>query len=90
MKTIRTLLVLFACLAPALHAANIVWVSDQIVNSTTGALPDQAFVDLLAAQGHTVTRYNPPDAGALPAADVTMLNGTDLVVLGRSILSAAF
>lgn len=69
---------------------SIVWVSDLLTNATTGRLPDENLVDLLKVHGHAVTRYNPPDAGAIPPADVALLNAADLVILGRSIGSAAF
>jgi hypothetical protein len=59
-------------------------------NDPDGPYPDQGFVDLLTGAGHTVTRYNPPDAGALPAADIANLNAADLVILGRGIGSGAF
>jgi hypothetical protein len=72
------------------NGLSIVWVSDLLTNATTGRLPDENLVDLLKVNGHAVTRYNPPDAGAIPPADVALLNAADLVILGRSIGSAAF
>jgi len=57
----------------------------------TGPYPDQGFLDLLTNAGHSVTRYNPPDSGnPLSAADVSALNGYDLVILGKSVNSNAF
>ena len=88
------------------QAASIVWVSDQLpIGSgttdndggaegvfTTGAgpYPDQGFVNLLTAAGHTVTRFNPSGSAPLSAANVAALNTHDLIIIGRSIGSAAF
>lgn len=85
MKKPRALLclALLVAFAPALPAANIVWVSDQL-NDTAGQLPDQGFINLLTAAGHNVTRSfaATPDAGAL--------NASSLVILGRSGASGSF
>lgn len=70
-------------LSPLSRAANIVWVSDQIVD-TAGVLPDQGFINLLTAAGHTVTRA----LAATPNA--ATLNASNLVILGRSGASASF
>ena len=70
-------------LAPNVTAANITWVSDQVLNPT-GQLPDQGLVDLLTAAGHTVTR----SLAATPS--VAALNASNLVILGRSGASGSF
>ncbi|HMJ92036.1 MAG TPA: hypothetical protein VK530_19600 [Candidatus Acidoferrum sp.] len=80
-------------------ALNIVWVSDNGPAGFSGpvATPastaDDAFTtNILANAGHNVIRYNPDIAGAnaLPAADLEALNTNDLIIIGRSIGSAAF
>lgn len=85
MKKPRALLclALLAAFVSSAPAANIVWVSDQL-NDTAGNLPDQGFISLLTGAGHSVTRAlaATPDAGAL--------NGSSLVILGRSGASGSF
>ena len=95
------------CLIASLTAGNIVWVSDQLpkgsgtsdndggalgkFTSGPGPYPDEAFLTLLAAAGHTVTRYNPPGSpNVVSDADVAQLNSFDLVVLTRSLGSGSF
>ena len=106
MKLIQPLLISLAITACSASAASIVWVSDQLVGTggsdnnqspngtfTGGAGPyaDQAILNLLAANGHTVTRYNPADsANVMSAADVATMNTFDLVILGRSLGSGSF
>src|SRR5688572_110097 len=72
-------------------AANIYWVSDQLnaQTATVGAGPyaDDGIVALLTGAGHTVTRFNPPDAGAIAAGDIAAMNAADLVIIGRTIAS---
>lgn len=72
-----------ATLAQAAPAANIVWVSDQLVDAV-GQLPDQGFINLLTAAGHSVTR----SFAATP--NVATLNASNLVILGRSGASGSF
>ena len=78
------------------HGANIVWVSDNPTNTPgfsgrVAGTPDDVFTtNFLAA--HNVIRYNSDNAAAnaLSAADLTALNTNDLIILGRSVGSAAF
>ena len=52
---------------------------------------DQGFVDLLIAAGHEVTRYNPDPQGFQDsAADIPLLNGFDLIILGSALNSGPF
>jgi len=96
-------LTFFARLSPAL---NIIWVSDQFpINTGTsdhdggtsgvfgpgaGPYPDQGIISLLTGAGHTVTRFNPSDATPLGVTELAGLNAADLIIIGKSILSAAF
>lgn len=59
--------------------------------SSTNGTPfvDQAFVDLLVAAGHTVTRYNPASQ-VMSLDDVPLINGHDLVVAGSALNSGPF
>ena len=76
------------------RAANIYWVSDNLNAQTTtvgaGPYADDGVVALLTGAGHTVTRFNPPDAGAIAAGDIALMNAADLVIIGRTIASGAF
>jgi hypothetical protein len=89
--------------ASSARGANIVWVSDLIVQSGAtdvsdatgfgggaGPYADQGFISLLQGAGHTVTRYNAPDSGAVPDPEVALLNTYDLVILSRGLGSGAF
>jgi hypothetical protein len=105
MKSLLSLLISLAAVASS-SAANIVWVSDQlpIGSGTTdhdggatgifgpgaGPYPDEAFITLLTNAGHTVTRFNPANANPLSASEITTLNASDLLIIGRSIASASF
>jgi MYXO-CTERM domain-containing protein len=76
------------------RAANIYWVSDNLNAQTTtvgaGPYADDGVVALLTGAGHTVTRFNPPDAGAIAAGDIALMNAADLVIISRTIASGAF
>jgi hypothetical protein len=88
-------LVLAFCLASSVHAATIVWVSDN--KTPSGGVPaDQAWVDLLRAQGHSVdytnvtvnTGYwNNIDADA---AKLAALNAADLIIVSRDLNSGSY
>lgn len=96
----------FLALTLGAEAANLVWVSDQlpigtgasdndggaegVFTSGAGPYPDQGFVNLLTAAGHTVTRFNPSGSAPLSAANVAALNTYDLIIIGRGIGSGAF
>lgn len=84
--------------AGSASAANIGWVTFH-ANATPGSTnatnilgagadaPDKAYTDLLAANGHTVTRVVTTDGSAALA---TTLNAFDLVIVGRSVNSAHY
>jgi hypothetical protein len=59
--------------------------------SATDGTPyvDQGFVDLLLAQGHTVTRFN-PNPQAMSLDDVPLINEHDLIILGTALNSGPF
>jgi len=95
-KTASALLVALLTTLTA-PAANIAWVSFHAGDNTptTAAAnlgytqaPDVGYTSLLAANGHTVTRFvtkNDPTA-----ADATYLNSFDLIIVGRSVDSANY
>jgi hypothetical protein len=85
MKIRITLLCLSSliALAPTVPAANITWVSDQLLDAN-GLLPDQGYINLLTSAGHTVSRA----LAATPSA--AALNASNLVILGRSGASGSF
>ncbi len=102
MKTTRPLVLILALLATLFcqvgRSANIVWVSDNPTNAPGFSGPiagtaDDAFVtNLLQGAGHTVIRYNSDNSATvlLSQADIDAINTNDLVILGRSMGSAAF
>lgn len=78
-------------------AASIAWVSFHSADNTPSAnaalagftqAPDAGYTALLAANGHTVTRFVTRDSPT--AADATFLNGFDLVIIGRSVASGHY
>lgn len=89
-------------------AANVGWVSFHPADNMPGAgaagagyleAPDKGFTDLLAGDGHTVTRFLtgddpnvsvPPQNGADSAAYLAALNSMDLVIIGRSVNSGNY
>lgn len=84
--------------APALKAANILFVSD---NPETGdnafhpplvGFPDDFYVILLQNAGHNVRRFNPPSSQntLLTAAQLAAINTNDLILVSRSINSPAW
>jgi hypothetical protein len=89
----------FAAIAVAIQApaANVAWVSfhgSDLASTNAAAVlgaganaPDKNYTDLLAANGHTVTRVLTADGSAALAAT---LNAYDLVIIGRSINSANY
>jgi hypothetical protein len=79
-------------------AANIAWVTfhatatpgstnAQTILGAGSNAPDKAYTDLLAANGHTVTRVLTADGSVALA---TTLNAFDLVIIGRSINSGHY
>src|SRR3954470_24556699 len=85
---------------PAARAANIVLVSDNPPGTPHDNLwlpaiagyPDDFYVQMMQAAGHTVVRFNPPASQntLLTAAQITALNTNDLIFVGRSINSGEF
>ena len=79
-KTIRLLLLVLAGVflaAPAARCATIVWVA-------TSEATDQSYVDLLVANGYTVSADFRSDQGAtLDAARIAALNAADLIIVSR-------
>jgi hypothetical protein len=94
MKLTRLLQLSLLCAAGKASAASIYWVSDNLNAQTTtvgaGPYADDGIVALLTGAGHTVTRFNPPDSGAVLASDIALMNAADLVIIGRTIASGAF
>lgn len=77
-------------------AASILWVSDAPPNlgfsgPLTG-MTDQGFVRLLQNAGHTVERYDNPEAATtlLTPAEIDKINSYDLVIIGRATGSGQF
>jgi hypothetical protein len=78
-------------------AANIAWVSFHPADNMPSAAaatagfteaPDKGYTDLLAANGHTVSRFVTHDSPT--PADLATLNAADLVIVGRSVASGHY
>lgn len=91
-------LVCCALVSTVAQAANIAWVSfhsaqDGSPSAAAAATnfvqaPDIGYTSLLAANGHTVTRFGTRNNPT--PADATFLNGFDLIIIGRSVDSANY
>ena len=69
--------------APNARAAQITWVS-----STPAGGSDEPFISLLQGAGHTVTRF--PSTSAITGDQLSQLNASDLVIIGRATGSAEY
>jgi len=79
-KLFFLVLVLAFCLASSVHAATIIWVSDNKGNDDT----DQGWIDLLEAQGYTVNLdFRNQEGRTLDAAKIDALNAADLIIISR-------
>jgi hypothetical protein len=83
-------IILGLCLATIAQAANIIWVSDN--KTPTNNVPaDQAWVDLLVAQGYTVDlSFRNKEARTLDAAEIDALNAADLIIVSRDTNSGDY
>jgi hypothetical protein len=90
------LLAAAAAASPRAEAANILWVSDAGVPGTFGPagsnFTDSAFVSLLQAAGHNVTRFNASNnsAVALSPTELAAINTNDLIIAGRGGASGSW
>ncbi len=87
-KFLFVLMVLGLFLAPAVHAANIVWVSDAYDERPDSVPDDQAAADFLVSLGHTVD-YQIASFGngywrTLDDDKIAALNAADLVIVSRN------
>ena len=95
-----SLLLALALSASSLPAANIAWVSFHSADNTPSAnavnagftnAPDVGYTALLAANGHTVTRFPSVDLDATAFPDVIAgLNTNHLVIVSRSVGSGQY
>ncbi len=90
-KLVYLVLVLAFCLASSVHAATIIWVSDFYDDNNDGAPDDQAWVDLLEAQGYTVNLdFRNQEGRTLDAAKIDALNAADLIIVSRNSNSGSY
>ncbi len=92
--SIYLVLVLAFCLASSVNATNIIWVSDFFDDNGDGAPDDQAWVELLEAQGYTVDYTSHMGASgvslgygywsALDDDKIAALNAADLIIVSRN------
>ncbi|HUU17476.1 MAG TPA: hypothetical protein VMW72_10025 [Sedimentisphaerales bacterium] len=89
-KLVYLVLVLAFCLASSVHAATIVWVSDN-KTPTDGVPADQPWLDLLEAQGYTVNLdFRNQEGRSLDAAEIETLNAADLIIISRDTSSGDY
>ena len=89
-KLIFTFFALSFYLASSVHAATIIWVSDN--KTPTGGIPaDQGWVDILEANGHTVDlSFRNSEGRTLDAAKIDALNAADLIIISRDTNSGDY
>lgn len=88
-KNLICLVLLLAfCMASSVQAANIIWVSGFYDDNGDGEPDDQAWVDMLEAQGYTVD-YTPGWTD-LDDSMITALNAADLIIISRNSDSASY
>ncbi len=89
-KLVYLVLVLSFCLVSSVHAATIVWVSDN-KTPTDGVPADQPWVELLEAQGYTVNLdFRNQEGRSLDAAEIDVLNAADLIIISRDTNSGDY
>jgi len=82
-KNLFCLVLLLAfCMASSVQAANIIWISGFFDDNGDGGPDDQAWVDMLEAQGYTVD-YT-PGWEDLDDDKVAALNAADLIIISRN------
>ena len=82
-KNLICLVLLLAfCMASSVQAANIIWISGFYDDNGDGEPDDQAWVDMLEAQGYTVDYTE----GWIDLDDsmITALNAADLIIISRN------
>ena len=85
-----TILLLAFCLMSSAHAATIIWVSDNKA-PTGGVAADQAWVDLLVAQGYEVNLdFRNQEGRNLNAVKIDALNAADLIIISRDSSSGSY
>ncbi|MCP4607955.1 MAG: hypothetical protein GY845_04495 [Planctomycetes bacterium] len=88
-QSIYLVLVLAFCLTSSVYAANIIWVSDFYDDDWDGITDDQAWVELLEAQGYMVDCTMGAGVGngywrILDGAKIAALNAADLIIISRN------
>jgi len=89
-KLVYFVLLLAFCTAWSVHAATIVWVSDN-KTPTDGVPADQGWVDLLEANGYTVNLdFRNTEGRTLNDAKIEALNAADLIIISRDTNSGDY
>jgi hypothetical protein len=79
------------CLISSAHAATIIWVSDNKTPSAAGVAADQAWVDLLVAQGYTVDLgFRNKEGRTMDDTKIAALNAADLIIVSRDTNSGDY
>ncbi len=94
-KMICFVLMLAFCLASSVDASDIIWVSDFYDDDGDGVTDDQAWVELLEAQGYTVDNTMGARVGngywrTLDAGKIAELNAAGLIIISRCSDSAYY
>jgi hypothetical protein len=89
-KLIFLVLVPTFCIASSVHAATIIWVSDN-KSPTDGVPADQSWVDLLKANGYTVNLdFRNTEGRTLDDAEIEALNAAGLIIISRDTNSGDY
>ncbi len=90
-KLLFVVLVVGFCLISSAHAATIIWVSDNKTPTAAGVAADQAWVDLLTAQGYTVNlNFRNKEGRTLDDTKIAALNAADLIIISRDTNSGDY
>jgi len=75
----------------AVAKPKVIWVSDNKTPTTAGVPADQAWVDLLSAQGYDVDlSFRNKEARTLDDAKIAALNAADLIIISRDTNSGDY
>jgi hypothetical protein len=84
-RLICLFLMLAFCLISPARAATIIWVSDSYDDNADGEPDDQAWIDLLEANGYTVDlSFRNQEGRTLDDDKIAALNAADLIIVSRN------
>ena len=89
-KLVYFLLAVALCIAPAMHGANIIWVSGDHDDNADGTPDDIGWVEFLRASGHDVAFEPGGPWEDLDEDEIAQLNDADLIIFSRDSGSGAY